>query len=113
MFLKYFLKIAEQSAPSLGRWTESYVLPCMPVFGCTVCRICRCYTSAIRSYTGEYTEDFRLYWKGNSWRGDFKKTHTHQTMARPGLEIVINEEETSCRFEDRGKKTGCTCDLRG
>ena len=36
-----------------------------------------------------------------------------KNMAMPDLEIVVNEGENGCRFEDRGKKTAYTRNLRG
>ena len=45
-----------------------------PVLGCMSVYIY--YVSAIRSYTGEYTEDFTDL-TGSSRFGDLKKTHMH------------------------------------
>ena len=42
----------ERSKLSLGSWTENFVLPCMPVFGCIG-------LSAVNLYNGDYTEDFK------------------------------------------------------
>ena len=45
--------------------------------------------------------------KGYVRLGDFKKIRAHQQnkiMDMPDSEMVVNEEENDCRFEDRGGK---------
>ena len=45
--------IGVPSDPSLGSWTEDFVLPCMPVSGIYM------YVCTVHSYTREYMDDFK------------------------------------------------------
>ncbi len=60
--------------------------------------------SGVRSCTGDYTGGFKnLTSKLYGHLGVFKKTRYMDVL---DSEMVINDEENNCRFEEQGKKPG-------
>ena len=75
--------------PSLGRWMESFVLPCMVVSGLYI----YLFVCAVHSCTSEVTKDLTDSTGYGGRLGDF-------SMDMLGLEMVVNDEENGCGFED-------------
>ena len=99
--------IGEQSKPSQRSWTKNFVLARM-VYCMYVCLYgCILYTFIKwRVYRRIY--GLVLKRKGLCWKfQENLHTLTKYTMDTPDLEMVIIEDKSICRFEDRGKQTGC------
>ena len=64
------------------------------------------YIYAVWSYTGEHTEEFMDSMQYGGRLGDF-------AVDMLDLEIVVNDEENKCGFEDQRKEPGYRWDLLG
>ena len=97
-----FILIFRMGDPFWGVGQKT-VLPCLAV--------CSILMSALPSYDSVHGRFYELE-NGYGHLGGFMKIRAYQqniTMNTSDSEVVVNQEHTTCRFEDRGKKTPDLC----